>query len=125
MLTVRLVTARTELTSRLKVRTVTDTYERYTPLLSSQSGSPAELHSHNLMPVRTTRTLESSRERRERIYLIRLFPLLVQSHDDIVARVAVAMQRLNNCEMGGYTRPVSGQRLGKHVPAVTENSIRE
>jgi hypothetical protein len=33
-----------------------------------------------------------------------------------VACRAVAM---NDREMGGYTRAVSGQRLGKHVPAAT------
>jgi hypothetical protein len=27
----------------------------------------------------------------------------------------------NDHEMGGYTRPVSGQRLDKHVPAVRKN----
>jgi hypothetical protein len=26
----------------------------------------------------------------------------------------------NDCEMGGYTMDVSGQRLGKHVPAATD-----
>jgi hypothetical protein len=28
----------------------------------------------------------------------------------------------NDCEMGEYTRAVSGQRLGKHFPAETNNA---
>jgi hypothetical protein len=28
----------------------------------------------------------------------------------------------NNCEMGSYTRAVSGQRLGKHVPVARQLS---
>jgi hypothetical protein len=27
---------------------------------------------------------------------------------------------MNDCDMGGYTRLVSGQRLAKHVPAATD-----
>jgi hypothetical protein len=28
----------------------------------------------------------------------------------------------NKCEVGVYTRAVSGQRLGKHVPAATDTN---
>jgi hypothetical protein len=31
----------------------------------------------------------------------------------------------NDIEMGGYTRTVSGQRLGKHVPEATDTHITE